>query len=86
MSLAPVIIADRGTGEVLKRDVHPAQVLMAAPAGASLASVSAIYDGGLFIGAPSAVLAGLLAIPTSVASVTLTLGSAVGTYRLQPAP
>ena len=70
------------------RDFIPraAQVLMAAPAGASLSSVSAIYDGGLFIGAPSAVLAGLLAIPTSVASVTLTLGSAAGTFRLQPAP
>jgi hypothetical protein len=64
---------------------RPAQTLMAAPAGASIASVSTLIDGGLFIGTPTAVLTGLDAIPTSVASVTLTLGSSVGTFRLQNA-
>ena len=70
------------------RDFIPraASILMAAPAGASISSASAIYDGGLYIGTPTAVLTGLDAIPTSVASVSLIVGSAVGTFRIQPAP
>lgn len=64
-----------------------AQILLAAPVGSSLASVSAIYDGGLFIGTPSAVVSSLAGvIPTASASVTLTMGSAAGLFRLQPAP
>jgi hypothetical protein len=67
---------------------RPAQVLLAVPAGTSIASVSAIYDGGLFIGAPAGDVVSPLngALITTSASVSGIYGSAVGTYRLQPAP
>jgi hypothetical protein len=65
---------------------RPAQALLAM-VGGSFTSVSAIYDGGLFLGTPSSIISQSGgAIPTTAASVTATLGAGPGTFRLQPAP
>lgn len=63
---------------------RPANILLAASSGA-LVSVSAIYDGGLFVGSPTAVvtpLAGIL--HTTSASITALMGSANDTLVIQP--
>lgn len=67
---------------------RPAAFLLAAPVGASLASVSTIYDGGLFVGAtPSLVINGVSgSIPTTGASVVALMGGINDTVLLQPAP
>src|SRR4029077_10938832 len=65
---------------------RPAQALLAG-GGTSLASVSAVVDGGLFLGTPTVVVnpAGGALITTS-ASVVGLYGAANGTYRITPAP
>lgn len=64
---------------------RPAQVLLAAPVGGSIASVSTIYDGGLFIGSPNAVVNPLSgALITSSASVGGLYGGAASSLRIQP--
>lgn len=69
---------------------RPVQALLASPVGGSIASVSTIYDGGLFLvgsGAPSAVVTPIGGQEqTGVASITLIMGSGVGTFRMQQFP
>lgn len=63
---------------------RPAQVAFAAAAGC-LTSVSAIYDGGLFLGTPQLAVLSLNGIvSTTTASVTATFGAAIDTILLQP--
>jgi hypothetical protein len=64
----------------------PANALLAAPVGNSLASVSAIYDGGLFLGAvPAAIVLPLAgSILSTGASVAALVGAANDTLFIQP--
>lgn len=65
---------------------RPASALLAG-AGTSLASVSTLYDGGLFLGTPNVVVNPLGgALITTSASVVGIYGNAPGTYRMTPAP
>ena len=62
---------------------RPANAVLVATAGA-LTSLGTIYDGGLFVGTPIATVtpeSGV--VPTTTASVTLTMGSAFDTVLLQ---
>jgi hypothetical protein len=65
---------------------RPASALLAG-AGTSLSSVSAVYDGGLFLGTPGVIISpfGGSLITTS-ASVVGIYGTAPGTMRMTPAP
>jgi hypothetical protein len=64
---------------------RPASALLATPAGGSIASVSTIYDGGLFIGSPYVVIETVGgALITGSATVTATLAGSAGTMRIQP--
>lgn len=66
---------------------RPASALLAVPVGGSIASVSAIYDGGLFLGTPGTVVNTLSGgLITSSASVAANLGSGPGNFWMQPAP
>ena len=63
---------------------RPASALLTAAAG-TITSVSAIYDGGLFVGTPTAVVTPLSGIlQTASASVTPIMGSANDSVLLQP--
>lgn len=65
---------------------RPAQMGLAV-VGASLVSIAATYDGGLFLGAPSVVVSPLAGIiPTTAASIQLTLGAAADVNLIQNAP
>lgn len=64
---------------------RPASALLAAPAGASIASVSAVYDGGLFVGAPTVVISPISGVlQTTSASIAGIYGSANDTIVIQP--
>lgn len=63
---------------------RPAAALLTAAAG-TITSVSAIYDGGLFVGTPTAVVVPLTGVlQTASASVTPIMGSANDTILMQP--
>jgi len=58
-----------------------------AGAGSSIASVSALYDGGLFVGSPVAVVGPISGVlQTTSASIAGIYGSANDTILIQPAP
>ena len=64
---------------------RPAQAILAAPTGGSIASVSTLVDGGLFIGTPSVVVNTIGgALVTGSATITGIYGGAAGTMRIQP--
>lgn len=65
---------------------RPAQVLLSGAT--SLSSVATIYDGGLFVSAPTVVVAavGGALTPASIVTVTATYAGAADTALLQPAP
>jgi len=54
--------------------------------GTALVSVSSIYDPGLFVGTPLPLITTQTGLPTTLASVTLLMGSATDQYTIQPAP
>lgn len=64
---------------------RPAQIGLAQAAGV-LTSVAAIYDGGLFLGAPQPVITSGLGLATAAATVGLIMGSLPDLVVLQPAP
>ena len=69
---------------------RPAQIgLTPSNTSVSVGSSGAIYDGGLFEGAPSIIVGlgtGASAFPTTVATVALTMGSRADIAVIQPAP
>ena len=69
---------------------RPAQIgLTPSNTSVSVGSSGAIYDGGLFEGAPSIIVGlgtGATAFPTTVATVALTMGSRADIAVIQPAP
>ena len=71
-------------------DPRPAQIgLTPGNTSVSVGSAGAIYDGGLFEGAPSIIVGlgtGATAFPTTVATVALVMGSRADIVAVQPAP
>jgi len=65
---------------------RPAQVLLSGTT--SLSSVATIYDGGLFVSAPTVVVGavGGAIAPASTATITATYAGAADTALLQPSP
>jgi hypothetical protein len=67
-------------------DPRPASALLAGTS-TSLSSVSAVYDGGLFLGTPNVIVNPFGgALITAGASVVGLYGSGNGTYRMTPSP
>jgi hypothetical protein len=60
---------------------RPAQIGLAAAGGGTVSTIGTIYDGGLFLGTPTMVLAG--GAPTTAATITGTLGSTNATVLIQ---
>jgi hypothetical protein len=62
---------------------RPAQIGIAAATGGTITTIGTIYDGGLFVGTPTALVTG--AAPTTPATIALTLGSVNATAIMQKA-
>lgn len=60
---------------------RPAQIGVAAVSGGTITTIGTIYDGGLFCGTPTSVIAG--GAPTTSATIALTLGSTNATVKMQ---
>jgi len=62
---------------------RPAQIGISAAGGGTITTIGTIYDGGLFVGTPTAFVVG--GAPTTAATIALTMGTANATVMIQQA-